>query len=137
MLITISLVVFYLAAPVLLIYLTKISRFLGRLGAVVLAYLLGLFIGNIGILPAASKQFSEILGARSYLPEAEFLSYSNTSQLTESDMLVNQIASLQDNLMTIIIPLAITLLLFSLDIRKWLKLAKGAVLSLILSAEGF
>ena len=133
MLITISLVVFYLAAPVLLIYLTKISRFLSRLGAVVLAYLLGLFIGNIGILPAASKQFSEILGARSYLPEAEFLSYSNTSHLTQSDMLVNQIASLQDILMTIIIPLAIPLLLFSLDIRKWLKLAKGAVLSLILA----
>lgn len=133
MLITISLVVFYLSAPVLLIYLTKISKFLSRLGAVVLAYLLGLFIGNIGILPAASKEFSDILGTRTFLPDAEFSSLLNASKLTESDVLVNQIASLQDILMTIIIPLAIPLLLFSLDIRKWLKLAKGAVLSLILA----
>ena len=133
MLITISLVVFYLSAPVLLIYLTKISKLLNRLGAVVLAYLLGLFIGNIGIIPAASNGFREILGARSYLPEAEFQNYFAASKLTDSDILVNQIAGLQDILMTIIIPLAIPLLLFSLDIRKWLKLAKRAVLSLILA----
>lgn len=133
MLITISLVVFYLSAPVLLIYLTKISRLLNRLGAVVLAYLLGLFIGNIGILPGASEKFRTILGTRTYLPEAEFLDYFSASQLSESDIYVNQIAGLQDILMTIIIPLAIPLLLFSLDIQKWLKLAKGAVLSLILA----
>jgi uncharacterized membrane protein len=133
MLISVSLVVFYLSAPVLLIYLTKISRFLNRLGAVVLAYLLGLFIGNIGILPAASEGFREILGTRTYLPKTEFMVHYNASQLTDLDLLVNQIAGLQDILMTIIIPLAIPLLLFSLDIRKWLKLAKGAVLSLILA----
>lgn len=133
MLITISLIVFYLSAPVLLIYLTKISRFLSRLGAVVLAYMLGLLIGNIGILPAASEGFRKILGTRTHLPEAEFLSLLNASKLTDADVIVNQIASLQDILMTIIIPLAIPLLLFSLDIRKWLKLAKGAILSLILA----
>jgi uncharacterized membrane protein len=133
MLITISLVIFYLAAPVLLIYLTKISKLLNRLGAVVLAYLLGLFIGNIGILPVASEQFREILGARTYLPEAEFIGIFKASKLAESDLTVNQIAGLQDILMTVIIPLAIPLLLFSLDLRKWLKLAKGAVISLILA----
>ncbi len=133
MLITISLVIFYLAAPVLLIHLTKISKLLNRMGAVVLAYLLGLFIGNIGILPVASEEFQKILGTRTHLPKAEFLTYFNALKITESDVYVNQIAGLQDILMTIIIPLAIPLLLFSLDIRRWLKLAKGAVLSLILA----
>ncbi|HSO86716.1 MAG TPA: DUF819 family protein [Draconibacterium sp.] len=131
--ITISLVVFYLLAPALLIYLTKISKFLNRLGAVVLAYLLGLIVGNIGILPVASDQFRKLLGTRMHIPEAEFLEYINTSQLSESDILVNQIATVQDILFTIIIPIAIPLLLFSLNLKRWLKLAKGAVLSLILA----
>ncbi|MCA1760026.1 MAG: DUF819 family protein, partial [Bacteroidales bacterium] len=131
--ITISLIVFYLLAPAFLIYLTKISKFLNRLGAVVLAYLLGLIVGNIGILPAASNEFRALLGTRMHIPKPEFLEYLNNSQLTESDVLVNQVASTQDILFTIIIPLAIPLLLFSLDIRKWLKLAKGAILSLVLA----
>jgi uncharacterized membrane protein len=131
--ITISLIVFYLLAPALLIYLTKISKFLNRLGAVVLAYLLGLIVGNVGILPVASNEFRTLLGTRMHIPKPEFLEYLNNSKLTESDVLVNQIASIQDILFTIIIPIAIPLLLFSLDIRKWLKLAKGAVLSLVLA----
>ena len=131
--ITISLIVFYLLAPAFLIYLTKISKFLNRLGAVVLAYLLGLIVGNIGILPVASNEFRTLLGTRMHIPNPEFLEYLNNSQLPESDVLVNQVASVQDTLFTIIIPLAIPLLLFSLDIRKWLKLAKGAVLSLVLA----
>jgi uncharacterized membrane protein len=131
--ITISLIVFYLLAPAFLIYLTKISKFLNRLGAVVLAYLLGLIVGNIGILPVASNEFRTLLGTRMHIPNPEFLEYLNNSQLSGSDVLVNQVASVQDTLFTIIIPLAIPLLLFSLDIRKWLKLAKGAVLSLALA----
>ncbi len=133
MLITIPLVVFYLSAPILLIYLTKISKLLNRLGAVVLAYLLGLVIGNIGILPVASEEFKMLLGTRTKMSDAEFTALLNASKVTESDIFVNQIASLQYILMTIIIPLAIPLLLFSLDIRKWLTLARGAVLSLILA----
>jgi hypothetical protein len=58
--ITVSLIFFYFLAPVLLIYLTKISKFLNRLGAVVLAYLLGLIVGNIGILPAVSTEFGKL-----------------------------------------------------------------------------
>jgi uncharacterized membrane protein len=131
--ITISLIVFYLLAPALLIYLTKISKFLNRLGAVVLAYLLGLIVGNIGILPTASNEFKTLLGTRMHIPKPEFLGYLNNSQLPESDVLVNQVASIQDILFTIIIPIAIPLLLFSLDIKRWLKLAKGAVLSMALA----
>ncbi|KAF0235537.1 MAG: hypothetical protein FD181_3434 [Prolixibacteraceae bacterium] len=131
--ITISLVVFYLLAPALLIYLTKISNFLNRLGAVVLAYLLGLIVGNIGILPVGGAEFKSLLGARSFIPKNEFLEYVAVSKVTENDGLVNQIATVQDMLFTIIIPLAIPLLLFTLDLKKWLKLAKGALLSMVLA----
>lgn len=131
--ITISLVVFYLLAPAVLIYLTKISKLLNKLGAVVLAYLLGLIVGNIGILPVTSQGFKTILGTRAHVPKAEFLEYLNASKVAVSDIIANQVAGVQDILFTIIIPIAIPLLLFSLDIRKWLKLAKVAVLSMVLA----
>lgn len=131
--IIILLILFYLLAPVFLIYLTKISGFLNRLGAVVLAYILGLALGNIGILPTPSEKFSELLGANMMLPKNEFMKYLAEQKVEPADLIVNQIAGLQDLLMIIIIPLAIPLLVFSLDIRKWLKLAKGALLSLVLA----
>lgn len=131
--ITISLVVFYLLAPAILIYLTKISTILNKLGAVVLAYLLGLIVGNIGILPVASEGLKSLMGVRSFIPKDEFLQYMADSKVTETDVLVNQVATVQDMLFTIIIPLAIPLLLFTLDLKKWIKLAKGAILSMVLA----
>ncbi len=127
------LVVFYFLAPLFLIYLCKISKTLNRVGAVVLAYAVGLILGNIGILPSPSEAFREILGAQTFLPKDEILNYVNQGTLNSSDLLANRVGGIQDLLMTIIIPLAIPLLLFSLDLKKWIKLAKGAVLSLILA----
>ncbi|QGY46639.1 DUF819 family protein [Maribellus comscasis] len=133
MLVVLFLILFYFTAPVLLIYLCKVSNTLNRIGSVVLAYALGLLIGNIGIFPSASSNFHQLLGTRTVMPKEEFTNLLNSGKIVESDILVNQIANVQDILMTIIIPLAIPLLLFSLDLRKWIKLAKGAVLSLILA----
>ncbi len=130
---TILLISFYLLTPAFLIWLTKKSNFLNRLGAVVLAYLTGLLFGNIGILPKASVAFKSLLGTRVKMPDAEIQQLLNAGQITTTDLTVNQIASLQDSLMTATILVAIPLLLFSLDIKKWLKLAKGAVLSMVLA----
>jgi len=44
-------IVFYLAIPLLILFLCKKVAFLGKLGPVVLAYLLGLGVGNSGLLP--------------------------------------------------------------------------------------
>ena len=130
---TILLIAFYLLTPAFLIWLTKKSNFLNRLGAVVLAYLTGLVFGNIGILPKASVAFKSLLGTRVKMPDAEIQQLINSGQITVTDLTVNQIAGLQDTLMTGTILVAIPLLLFSLDIKKWLKLAKGAVLSMLLA----
>jgi uncharacterized membrane protein len=131
--IIILLIAFYLFTPAILIWLTKKSNFLNRLGAVVLAYLAGLVFGNIGILPKASVAFKSLLGTRVKMPDAEIQQLLSSGQITANDITVNQIASLQDTLMTGTILVAIPLLLFSLDIKKWLKLAKGAVLSMLLA----
>lgn len=47
-------------------------------------------------------------------------------------ILPDEVFDFQKNLTTIIVPLAIPLLLFSLDIRKWIKMAGKTFLSLIL-----
>jgi uncharacterized membrane protein len=86
---------FYVFTPMLVLHLCRKYRFVNKLGSVFLAYLIGLVLGNIGLLPAGSEKVQEILT-------------------------------------TITIPLAIPMLLFSANIRQWIKLARVAVISLVI-----
>ena len=131
--ITLTLILFYLFTPLFLIYLCKTFNFLNRIGSVVLAYIVGLIIGNIGILPVPGDKFRELLAGRTFFPKDEITELFQNGVITDTDLAVNQIASIQDTIITIVIPVAIPLLLFSMDIRKWLKLAKNALLSLVLA----
>ncbi|MEL7585724.1 MAG: DUF819 family protein [Prolixibacteraceae bacterium] len=131
-LVPILLISFYLAFPVLIIYLTHISVMVRKIGAVVLAYAMGLILGNSGILPAPSPELRNLLGGRSAMPANELLTYINQGIISQTDFFANQIAKTQDLLITIVIPLSIPLLLFSMDIRRWLKFLKGAMLSMVL-----
>lgn len=117
MLITAALILFYLLMPVLLIYLCKISNTLNRIGAVVLAYAVGLVLGNIGLLPSASDALVHLLGGtRSFLPNGEFQEFMKTPGFTESDEIYNQIAQIQESVMNYTILLALPLMLFSLHL---------------------
>jgi peptidoglycan/LPS O-acetylase OafA/YrhL len=92
--ITIVLILFYLLMPVLLIYLCKISNTLNRVGAVVLAYAVGLVLGNIGLLPTASDALIQVLGGtRSFLPNGEFQEFMKTPGFTASDETYNHLFS--------------------------------------------
>jgi len=133
MLVAIALFLFYFLAPVFLIYLTHISKTFNKIGAVVLAYVLGLVVGNIGILPRASETLRQLLAGKAKLPDAELLKYLDQSVISNSDVMANQVFGIQDIIMTIVIPLAIPLLLFSLDMKRWLKLAREALFSLMLA----
>lgn len=135
MIILISLFLFYFLTPIFLIYLTHISKTINKIGAVVMAYIIGLLAGNIGILPRASDAFKLLLGSKTFLPSGEIHQYLEGGQITQSDFTLNQIGSTQDLIMSIAIPVALPLLLFSLDIKRWLKLAKEAFLSLILGVS--
>ena len=133
MIFLISLVLFYLLVPFLLIYLCKISSFLKRVGAVVLAYAVGLVAGNTGLIPTPGPTLRSFLKSDPSLVKNIITHLIETGQLTQHDYLVNQVLNLQDLFTTITILVAIPLLLFSLDLRKWMKLAKGAALSLTLA----
>ncbi|HZL09676.1 MAG TPA: DUF819 family protein [Prolixibacteraceae bacterium] len=132
MILVISLISFYFLTPVALIYLTHISKTFNKIGAIVMAYAIGLLIGNIGLFPRASAAFKTILAGNPHIPQADLLNYLAAGQINESDLTLNTIGSVQDTIMSIAIPIALPLLLFSLDIKRWLKLAKEAFLSLIL-----
>jgi uncharacterized membrane protein len=93
---TLTLYLFFVLTPVLIIYLAGKVPFLNKLGSVVIAYILGLIIGNIGILPEG--------------------------------------ASVHQNLLvTLTIPLALPLLLFSLNIHRWVHLAGKTLVSMFLA----
>jgi len=51
MLAKILLVAFFLLFPVLVIYLGESYSFIRKIGSIVICYIVGLFIGNIGIIP--------------------------------------------------------------------------------------
>ncbi len=92
---TFLLIIFYLGTPILVLHLCHRYRFVNKLGSVVIAYIIGLVVGNAGILP----------------PEA---------------------AQVQDAMTSATIPLALPLLLFSLNIKQWFGMAGKTLLALVL-----
>jgi uncharacterized membrane protein len=89
------LVLFFLLTPLLILRLCHRYSLLSKIGAVVVAYVIGFVIGNLGLLP-----------------------------------LIDGHAKVQELLTTLTIPIAIPLLLFSMDIKKWTQIAGKTFLSL-------
>ncbi len=83
----------FVLAPALIIYLEGKFKIIKKIGAVLICYGLGLLVGNIAVLPQGSETY-------------------------------------QNMLTTISIPLALPLILFSMDVKKWLKNAGSALGSL-------
>ncbi len=99
MLVGTALVLFYFLTPFFILYLCHKFPFVNKLGAVLIAYLAGIILGILNIVPPEYKQ-------------------------------------LQETIMTITVPLALPLMLFSSDIRSWSKIAGKTLLSMIISIVG-
>lgn len=91
----ILMLIFFVFMPVLIIFLEGKYSIVKKAGSVLICYVLGAFVGNIGLLPEEAYKYQDLL-----------------SQLT--------------------VPLALPLILFSMDVRKWLKMAGSAITSLLL-----
>lgn len=128
-----ALFLFYFITPLILLYICHVSKTLKKIGAVIMAYILGILFGNIGIFPHANEAFHQLLAGNSFLPYDEALKYLNEGFITQSDFFLNQIHATQDLVMTIVIPLSIPLLLFSLDLRNSVKTLKSGLLSFIVA----
>ncbi|MGQ1946744.1 DUF819 family protein [Geofilum sp. OHC36d9] len=59
----IALTIFYFLAPFLVLHLCHKFRYVNKLGAVVVAYIIGLLLGNLHILPANSQPLQDTLTA--------------------------------------------------------------------------
>ena len=57
----IALTIFYFLAPFLVLHLCHKFRYVNKLGAVVVAYIIGLLLGNLHILPANSQSLQDTL----------------------------------------------------------------------------
>jgi len=90
------LVLFFLFFPLVILRLCHRYSLLGKIGAVVVAYVIGFVIGNLGLLP-----------------------------------MINGHAKVQELLTILTIPIAIPLLLFSMEIKKWTHIAGKTILSLV------
>jgi uncharacterized membrane protein len=86
----------FLLAPALLIWLAHHQRWAARTGVIVLCYMLGLILGNSGVIPAQAQ-------------------------------------TVQQGVSEVTIALALPLLLFTLDIRQWSRVAGKALLSMVLA----
>lgn len=129
----ILLILFYFAFPLLIIYMCKKWSGLKKLGSIVLAYGFGLLFGSVGILPQGSEAYRLELQGRAALPDMEMQALLASGTIIDSDVYTNSVASAQDMLISIIVPLAFPLLLFSLNIRRWLRFAKDGLISMVLA----
>jgi len=128
----ILLIVFYFTFPLLIIWMCKKWSFFRKVGAIVLAYGFGLLIGTSGILPSGSEAYRSALKGEKFLPQEEAHALFTSGTISDQDIMVNNLATTQDTLVAIGV-LAFPLLLFSLNIRRWLKYAKEGIISMILA----
>jgi len=129
----ILLIVFYFAFPLVIIFMCKKWSGLKKLGSIVLAYGFGLVFGSLGILPEGSEAYRLALQGRAALPDTEMEALMASGTLSQNDDYTNSVASAQDMLISVIVPLAFPLLLFSLNIRRWLRFAKDGMISMVLA----
>ncbi|OFY65144.1 MAG: hypothetical protein A2Y71_04430 [Bacteroidetes bacterium RBG_13_42_15] len=129
----ILLVLFYLLFPLVIISLCKKWSLLRKFGTIVMAYLFGLIIGTAGIFPEGSDGYRLELQNEPYLEKPVLEALIEEGKAVSGDIMVNNINELQDTLYSFALLLAFPLLLFSLNIKRWLKFAKKGFLSVALA----
>lgn len=127
------LLLFYFTFPLVIIYLCKKWTFFKKLGTIALAYAFGLILGTSGILPQGTESYRMALQGRVALTDDELEMLFTSGKITDTDLFVNKMAASQDMMLSIIVPLAFPLLLFSLNFRRWLKFAREGMISMILA----
>ncbi len=124
------LAVFYIFMPLVILHLAHNFRFVNKLGAVIVAYIVGLLLGNIGLLPSVGGYLNDFMLTNPKATADEVEALLKAGLISEKDMLAFNIYKLRDLLMSITILLAIPLMLFSANIKQWGKMAGKTLASL-------
>jgi uncharacterized membrane protein len=128
----IILAVFYVFTPLLILHLCHRFPFVNKLGAVIIAYLVGLIVGNIGLLPGMGTYLNEYLTINPKATADDVKVLLSTGLISENELLAFNIYKLRDLLMSITILLAIPLMLFSANVKEWGRMAGNTLKSLLI-----
>jgi uncharacterized membrane protein len=126
----IVLILFYLVFPILIIFLTQKFSVMNKIGAVLLAYFFGLVIGNSGLIISEERETN----INEEHIRLAFDGDMSKDTLNEDELYKLNVLTVQDYFSSISVLLAIPLLLFSSNIKKWLKVAGKTMLSGLLVA---
>lgn len=126
----IVLILFYLVFPILIIFLTQKFSVMNKIGAVLLAYFFGLVIGNSGLIISEERETN----INEEHIRLAFDGDMSKDKLNEDELYKLNVLTIQDYFSSISVLLAIPLLLFSSNIKKWLKVAGKTMLSGLLVA---
>lgn len=129
----ILLVIFYFTFPLVIIYMCKRWSFLRKLGTIVFAYGFGLLIGTLGIFPKGSDGYREALTGKVTMETTALESLIAEGKAVPDDIMVNKIAGVQDKIYTVALLLAFPFLLYSLNMKRWLKHARKGFVSIVLA----
>ena len=127
----IALVLFYVLMPIIILHLCHSFPFVNKLGSVIIAYLIGLILGNIGILPSMGAYLNDFMLMNPNVSAAQLDELLATGLITDTDVMAFKIYKLRDLLMSITILLAIPLVLFSANAKQWSKMAGKTLISLL------
>ncbi|TVQ84263.1 MAG: DUF819 family protein [Bacteroidetes bacterium] len=127
----ILLALFYVFTPLLILFLTHRYRTAHKIGAVIIAYAVGLLLGNIGIIPSPGAVLNEIMLIEPGITLSEVEALEESNVVTSRDVFAFRVYKLRDLIMTITILLAIPLMLFSTNIKQWRQVAGKTLVSLI------
>lgn len=128
----ILLVIFYVFAPMLILHLCHRYPYVNKIGAVIIAYAVGLLLGNIGLIPSPGIVLNDFMlnNPKATQPDIEALYASQL--ISSADLLAFKIYKLRDLLMTITILLAIPLMLFSSNLKQWKHVAGKTLISVVI-----
>ena len=98
-----------------------------------MAYLIGLVIGTAGVFPKGSEGYRFALQGKPVLEKPVLEALIAEGKAVPEDIMINNISGLQENLYAIALFVAFPLLLFSLNLKRWLKFAKKGFLSVALA----
>jgi uncharacterized membrane protein len=125
------LILFFIASPVLIIILTSRNKLANRIGSVIIAYGVGVLIGNIGLLPMPGGYLTDYISNYQHVTLQDILFLYEKQLISADDVLAYRIQNLQDIFLTITIPLSLPLLLYSLNIKMWFRMAGKTAISMI------
>ena len=128
---SIVLTLFYIFIPVLIIFLTGRYKLANKIGAIIIAYVIGLALGHSGIIPMGSEGYHKLINIETKATLTNLLDWQAQGLITERDIVLFKVRQLQDNLMSVAVLIAIPLLLFSCNVKDWFRMAGKTFIALV------